>query len=221
MRTWWHLGLLLVLLTGCGGARATARVEREPIDLPAPRTSSPVSLEETLSNRRSVRAYTDERLTIDEIGQLLWATQGITRDWGGRTAPSAGALYPLEVYAVTREGLYHYLPTGHRSLYTPIFGLHDALWEAGLKQDWIREAPVVFCIAAVYARTSDKYGARAVRYVHMEVGHAAENLLLQAVALDLGAVVVGAFHDDQVRSALGLPDDHAPLYLIPVGHPAE
>jgi SagB-type dehydrogenase family enzyme len=98
-----------------------------------------------------------------------------------------------------------------------MLGLHDALWEAGLKQDWIRNAPAVFVFAAVYARTAGKYGDRAERYVHMEVGHAAENLLLQAVALDLGAVVIGAFHDAQVQRALNLPQDHAPLYLIPVG----
>ena len=196
-------------------------VEEQVVDLPAPRTTGPMSIEETLSLRRSVRAYTDEPLTMDEIGQLMWAAQGVTRDWGARTAPSAGALYPLEVYAVTRAGVYHYVPGEHQALHRPAFGLHDALWEAGLKQDWIREAPVVFCITAVYARTSAKYGERATRYVHVEVGHAAENLLLQAVALDLGAVVIGAFHDDQVRSALDLPDDHAPLYLIPVGHPAE
>ncbi|MBN1641718.1 MAG: SagB/ThcOx family dehydrogenase [Anaerolineae bacterium] len=221
LRAWWRLWMLAILLAGCGGARATAQLEGETIDLPAPRTTGPISLEETLSKRRSVRTYTAEQLTMEQIGQLLWAAQGVTRDWGARTSPSAGALYPLEVYAVTREGLYHYLPSGHRARYTPALDLHDALWEAGLKQDPIREAPAVFCIAAVYARTSGKYGERAVRYVHLEAGHAAENLLLQAVALDLGAVVIGAFHDDQVQSALGLPDDHAPLYLIPVGHPAE
>jgi SagB-type dehydrogenase family enzyme len=194
-------------------------VEEETIDLPPPSTVGDVSLEETLDRRRSVRDYTHQVLTWEEIGQLAWATQGITSDWGGRTAPSAGALYPLELYVVTGQGLYHYLPEAHQMLHTPVLGLHETLWQAGLKQDWIREAPAVFVIAAVYARTELKYGDRARRYVHMEVGHAAENLLLQAVALDLGAVVIGAFHDDQVQRALGLPADHAPLYLIPVGHP--
>jgi SagB-type dehydrogenase family enzyme len=152
---------------------------------------------------------------------LLWATQGITRDWGARTAPSAGALYPLEVYVVTAEGLYHYVPQGHRMTLTPQVGLRDELWTAGLKQDCIRHAPAVFIIAAVYRRTSTKYGERAARYVHLEAGHAAENLLLQAVALGLGGVPVGAFHDHQVQRILGLADDHEPLYLVPVGHPDE
>jgi SagB-type dehydrogenase family enzyme len=147
--------------------------------------------------------------------------QGITRDWGARSAPSAGALYPLEVYVATAQGLYHYLPEGHQTVLAPRLGLRQALWEAGLKQDWIREAPAVFVIAAVYERTSAKYGDRAERYVHMEVGHAAENLLLQVVALGLGGVPVGAFHDEKVKEVLALPMDQEPLYLIPVGHPDE
>jgi SagB-type dehydrogenase family enzyme len=216
----WRGGALLVLLvalaTGC--RPATAQVAPETIEFDPPRLTGPLSVEETLAQRRSVREYTDQDLTMAEIGQLFWAAQGVTADWGARTSPSAGALYPLEIYAVTRDGVYHYLPDMHWAERTPALGLHQALWEAGLRQDWIREAPVVFCIAAVYERTSAKYGDRAERYVHMEVGHAAENLLLQAVALDLGAVVVGAFHDNQVSRALGLPADQAPLYLIPVGH---
>jgi SagB-type dehydrogenase family enzyme len=160
-------------------------------------------------------------LTWEEIGQLLWAMQGITRNWGGRTAPSAGALYPLESYLVTAEGLYHYQPAGHQVTASPKLGLRQKLWEAGLKQDWIREAPVVLVIAAVYERASGKYGDRAPRYVHMEAGHAAENLLLQAVALGLGGVVIGAFYDARVQSALDLPANHKPLYLIPVGHPKD
>jgi len=235
MRRCVYLALLFALIAGCGRATEPAGGE-QTIDLPSPeaasvqegatvlpplKTTGEMSVEETLARRRSVRTYTGQALTWEEIGQLLWAAQGITRDWGARTAPSAGALYPLEIYVVTRDGLYHYLPEGHQVVHTPALGLHQRLWEAGLKQDWIREAPVVFVIAAVYERMEVKYGARAERYVHMEVGHAAENLLLQAVALDLGAVVVGAFDDEQVREALGLPEDHAPLYLIPVGHPAE
>jgi SagB-type dehydrogenase family enzyme len=185
-----------------------------------------MSLEEALATRRSVRSYANTALTWQEIGQLLWAAQGVTLHRGPsliglRSAPSAGALYPLESYVVTGQGLYHYLPADHALLPTPRLGLRQALWEAGLKQDWIREAPAVFCLAAAYQRTAARYGARAARYVHMEVGHAAENLLLQAVALGLCGVVIGAFHDEQVQRVLDLPEQEDPLYLIPVGHPKE
>jgi len=187
--------------------------------LPAPRRKSDVSLEEALSRRRSVREYTEEPLTWEEIGQLVWAAQGITADWGGRTALSAGALYPLEVYVATAEGVYHYLPRGHRVEMVSSSDVRQALWRPALLQDWVREAPAVFVIAAVYERTERKYGSRAERYVKLEAGHACQNLLLQAVALDLGAVPVGAFYDDQVQAVLGLAADHEPLYLVPVGHP--
>lgn len=193
--------------------------------LPAPNLTGTLSLEETLAARRSVRSYQNKALTWQEIGQLLWAAQGITQNNAPslslRSAPSAGALYPLETYVVTGEGAFHYLPADHAVLTQPKLGLRQALWEAGLKQDWIREAPAVFVLAAIYLRTATKYGARAARYVYMEAGHAAENLLLQAVALGLGGVVIGAFHDDQVKQVLELPEDHEPLYLIPVGHPKE
>ena len=199
----------------------TRLCRQEILDLPEPRAKGDTSLEETLARRHSVRQYTDERLTMDEIGQLLWAAQGITRDWGGRTAPSAGALYPLEVYVVTPEGVYHYLPDGHRAEVLSCQDLRDALARVGLNQSAIHDAPAVFVIAAVYARTAGKYGDRAERYVKLEAGHAGQNILLQAVALGLGGVPIGAFHDDQVQRVLGLPADHEPLYLIPVGHPAE
>jgi SagB-type dehydrogenase family enzyme len=200
---------------------ATAQVGEEATDLPAPDAAGVGSLEEALAKRRSVRRFTGDALTPEETSRLLWSMQGITRDWGARTAPSAGALYPLEVYVATAEGLYHYIPQGHQTALSPRLGLRQELWEAALKQDWIREAPAVFVIAAVYARTAVKYGDRSERYVHLEAGHVAENLLLQAVALGLGGVPVGAFHDDKVKDALGLPEDQEPLYLIPVGHPNE
>jgi SagB-type dehydrogenase family enzyme len=223
----WHLGLVaflmsgLLVLGGCqaGRPRPPAALSGEGMALPSPRLQSGVSLEETLSRRRSVRDYTEKPLTWDMIGQLLWAVQGITSDWGGRTAPSAGALYPLEAYVATAEGMYHYLPQGHRVEMVSSSDVRQALLGPALMQSWVREAPAVFVIAAIYERTERKYGSRAERYVELEAGHACQNLLLQAVALDLGAVPVGAFHDDQVQTALGLAADHKPLYLVPVGHP--
>jgi SagB-type dehydrogenase family enzyme len=190
-------------------------------ELPAPREKGPLSLEEALRRRRSVRSFEPAPLTREQIGQLLWAAQGMTGDRGQRTAPSAGALYPLELYVATAEGFFHYRPHGHRLEKVGGEDLRAKAYEAGLRQSAIRSAPVIFVVAAVYERTAKKYGAkRSPRYVHLEAGHAAENLLLQAVALGLGAVPIGAFHDDRLQELLGLPADHRPLYLIPVGRPA-
>jgi SagB-type dehydrogenase family enzyme len=167
-----------------------------------------------------VREFTEDPLNLGELGQLLWAAQGTTHPDGYRTAPSAGALYPLEVYAVIQEGVYHYDPQGHRLSLHRQGDARSALHAAALQQEPVLEAPVVFVIATVYERTGKKYGVeRGPRYVHLEAGHAAQNLLLQAVALGLGAVPVGAFYDDKVKAILALPADQQPLYLIPVGHP--
>jgi SagB-type dehydrogenase family enzyme len=169
-----------------------------------------------------VREFADQPLTEADLGQLLWAAQGITNERGLRSAPSAGALYPLEVYVTTVDGVFHYDPEHHRLL---AFSLDDArlrLYQAALQQEPLRQAPAVFIVTAVYERTAQKYGTeRSPRYVHLEAGHAAQNLLLQAVALELGAVPIGAFHDLEIQQVLGLPADHAPLYLIPVGHPVD
>jgi SagB-type dehydrogenase family enzyme len=179
-----------------------------------------MSLEETLARRRSVRAYEATSLTLAELSQLLWAGQGITSAEGFRTAPSAGARYPLEIYAVLPEATYHYEPQGHRLRLHVAGDRRPALYTAALSQAAVLQAPAVIVIAAVYERTASRYGAeRTPRYVHMEVGHAGQNILLQATALGLGAVPIGAFYDDQVKQALALPADHQPLYLIPVGHP--
>jgi SagB-type dehydrogenase family enzyme len=207
-------------LAACEGKEEEVRETTAPtIELPAPRTSGPMPLERALAERRSVRAFTDEPLSLEELSQLLWAAQGITAEWGGRTAPSAGALYPLEVYAATPDGVYRYVPEDHGLEPLATGDLRPALAGAALGQEAIRDAPVVLVIAAVFRRTEVKYGARAERYVHLEAGHAAQNVLLQAVALGLGGVPIGAFSDRDVQRVLGLPADHAPLYLIPVGHP--
>jgi SagB-type dehydrogenase family enzyme len=129
-------------------------------------------------------------------------------------------LYPLEVYVVTPPGIYHYNPPEHRLSLHQEGDFRPVLYAAALHQYALLNAPAVFIITAVYERTEMKYGnERSPRYVHMEAGHAAQNLLLQAVTLNLGAVPIGAFYDEKVKEALSLPDDHQPLYLIPVGHP--
>jgi SagB-type dehydrogenase family enzyme len=194
----------------------------DEIDLPPPRTEGKLSLEEALAQRRSVRSfYRNRPLNLQDIAQLFWAAQGVTRGWGGRTAPSAGALYPLEAYAATSKGVYRYLPADHRAETRLREDVREALWTAGLSQEALTLAAAIFVISAVYERTAQKYGGRAERYVKLEAGHAAQNLLLQAVALNLGAVVIGAFHDQDVAAALGLAVDEEPLYLIPVGHPMQ
>lgn len=171
--------------------------------------------------RRSVRSFAPTPLTDQELGQLLWAAQGTTSTEGFRTAPSAGALYPLEIYIATADGVFHYQPEGHRLLVVSRIDAREPLYQAGLEQEAIRSAPAVFVVAAVYSRTAAKYGeVRSPRYVHLEAGHAAQNLLLEAVSMSLGAVPIGAFYDDDVRDAVGLEADHEPLYLIPVGHPS-
>lgn len=192
----------------------------QPIVLPTPRAKGKLTLEEALTKRRSVREFRDVPLTLEELGQLLWAAQGITHPSGYRTAPSAGALYPLEMYVITQDGTYHYDAVGHRLSLHQKGDLRPALHSAALQQEPVLKAPAVFVITAVYERTEQKYGQeRSPRYVHLEAGHAAQNLLLQAVALDLGAVPIGAFNDNKVKEALLLPDSQQPLYLIPVGHP--
>lgn len=187
--------------------------------LPAVRTEGDVSVEGALARRRSVRAFAPRSLTREEISQLAWAAQGVTSDAGLRAAPSAGALYPLELYVCTSEGLFHYDPDEHALTLRRAGDLRSAVQAAGLNQEALGDAPAIFLIAAVYERTARKYGSRTERYVHMEAGHAAQNILLEATALGLGAVPIGAFEDLRLSEALSLPGDHRPLYLVPVGEP--
>lgn len=192
----------------------------EMINFPAPKLQGSMSLEETLSKRRSVREFQNTPLTEIEMGQLLWSAQGITHPSGYRTSPSAGALYPLEIYVAISTGLYHYDPDEHQMVQILEHDVRPDLHRAALQQDSVIEAPMVIAIAAVFSRTAQRYGeTRTPLYVHLEAGHAAQNILLQAVALDLGSVPIGAFIDEDVKVALSLPDDQQPLYLIPVGHP--
>lgn len=192
------------------------------------KTSGAISVEEALARRRSVREYADEPLTIEQVMQLFWAAQGITNtEYGFRTAPSAGGTYPLEMYLVTRPsgavgleaGIYRYEPRDHTLMKMIGGDFSGELMAAALDQEWVGAAPVNFVITAVFERTTGKYGERGVRYVWQETGHAAQNIYLQAVALGLGNVVVGAFHDAEVRRILGLSDFEKPAYVIPVGVP--
>jgi SagB-type dehydrogenase family enzyme len=226
------LSLAIILLTfSCGCAPSantltpTPTPERESviIELPEPRYDSDVSIEQSLLRRRSIRSYTGESLTLQELSQLLWAAQGVTDPKGFRTAPSAGALYPLELYVVAGDvqdlspGVYRYEPLEHGLVRTMEGDKRAELADAAVWQNFVGEGAIVIVFTAVYERTTGKYGDRGIRYVHMELGHAAQNLCLQATAMDLGAVTVGAFYDEEVVELLDLPGDEQPLYIIPVG----
>ncbi|MFP4554430.1 MAG: SagB/ThcOx family dehydrogenase [Actinomycetota bacterium] len=193
----------------------------ETIELPAPNHDGPLALEKTLWLRRSVRSFTERELTLAEVGQLLWAGQGQNRESGARTNPSAGGLYPLELYVVTPNGMLHYLPDDHRAEIITHEDLRIRLAAAALGQEAVEDAPAVFIVCGVFSRTEARYGGRAERYVYLEAGHAAQSLLLQAVALDMGGVPIGAFDDGAVADLLDLPADHDVVYLMPVGHPGD
>jgi SagB-type dehydrogenase family enzyme len=225
------LGLALILLTFAFACAPSANTPTptppsEPestIELPEPRYDSDVSIEQSLLQRRSIRSYTGESLTLPEVAQLLWAAQGVTDPTGFRTAPSAGALYPLELYVVAGDvqdlspGVYRYDPDEHQLLRTMEGDKRVELADAALGQRFVGEGAIVIVFTAVYERTTGKYGDRGIRYVHMEAGHAAQNLCLQATAMDLGVVTVGAFYDEEIAELLILPGDEQPLYVIPVG----
>ncbi len=195
--------------------------DRPLLELPAPRAASGSStLELALSRRRSRRDFQPTPLQPDQIGQLAWACQGLSDPRGLRTAPSAGALHPLELRVATPEGLGEYLPDSHALRACSRRDLRADLAAACPGQDWPQQAAAIFALSADPRRVLGRYGAeRAARYVHMEAGHAAQNLLLQAVALELWAAPLAAFDDLQVSRILGLPEGHLPLYLIPVGAP--
>jgi SagB-type dehydrogenase family enzyme len=192
------------------------------IKLPPPRTSGEISVEQALKARRSLRSFASTPLTLAEVSQLLWAAQGVTDERGRRTAPSAGALYPLELYLVAGNvtglpsGVYRYRPPEHDLLLVAA-GDRRAEVVSACRQSWVGEAPASVVFTAVHERTAKKYGDRSVRYVPIEVGAAAENLALQAVALGLGTTVVGAFDDAKLAATLGSIADEQPLALVPVG----
>ena len=198
----------------------------DSVKLPFPRKTGSVSVEEALAKRRSKRDFKKESLPLSSLSQLLWAAQGVNDELGNkRTAPSAGSTYPLETYAVIGAvegltlGVYHYNPGKHMLTLTRIGDVRGELAQAALNQGWIRDAPASIVFTADYSRTTGHYGDRGIRYVDMEAGHAAQNVYLQAAALGLGTVVVGAFEDEEVLKVLDSGPKEAPLYILPVGVP--
>jgi len=215
-----------VLLPGCalsGPPDALAQSELL-IELPQPRRIGTISVEQALQSRRSVRTFKLQPLTLEELSQLLWAAQGVT---GGRfrTAPSAGALYPLEVYVAVGNvadldaGVYRYDPTTHALSEVRKGDVLRSLSRAAYWQKSAGAGAIAIVFSAVYERTTGKYGEKGIRFAHMEAGHAAQNVYLQAEALGLATVVVGAFMDSWVKRVLHMKDDERPLSIMPVGRP--
>ena len=193
------------------------------IRLPEPRFKSPTSIEEALLGRRSIREYEQGVLSLEELAQLLWAAQGVTAPGGYRTAPSAGALYPIELYVAVGNvsgvpaGVYRYDPLAHRLVLGLSGDRRKDIYTAALTQGSIRSAQAVLVFTVLYERTTGKYGQRGIRYAQLEVGHAAQNVYLQCVSLNLGTVAIGAFSDEGVRKAIGAENGEMPLYIMPIG----
>ncbi len=205
------------------------KVFGDKIKMPPPKLKGEISVEEAIARRRSRRDYKEDPLKLEELSNLLWAAQGITEPINKlRAAPSAGATYPLEVYVVIRkggveelsEGVYHYNPFEH-ILEKHIEGdLSIELSSAAISQQWVRDAALNIILTAINERTTERYGQRGIRYIHMEIGHVGENIYLQAESQNLGAVVIGAFYDDWVQQLLSLPENENPLYIIAIGRPS-
>jgi len=203
------LNLILPLFCAQGG---------EMINLPKPEFTNK-SIEECIEKRRSVRDFQNKDLTLQQISNLLWAAQGITNEKRGlRASPSAGATYPLEIFIAKKDGCFRYIPEGHALKKEMDKDLRWDIARASLQQMFIADAGVVIIITAVFGRTTWRYGERGIRYIHNEVGHCAQNIHLEAVALGLGSVPIGAFEDNKIKSLLKLKEEE-PLYIIPVGVP--
>ena len=194
--------------------------------LPHPNYDGNISVEKAIKSRRTVRSFSSRPLQLAHLSQLFFAAQGITEDGGfKRAAPSGGALYPLDVYAVVGKGavegldpaVYHYVPSSHKITTIATGDRRGLLATAALHQMWMAHAPVNFVITAEYARICSKYGQRGVRYAIIEAGHVGQNLFLQAEALGLKAGIVGAFNDREVTRVMEIPPEHEPLLIMPVG----
>lgn len=207
--------------------------EAVKVKLPEPKFDGTVSLEKAIRNRRSVRDYTGEPITLAHAAQLLWAAYGITEPMsegpaflrgGLRAAPSAGARYPFEVYLVAGKvtglaaGVYRYVSEEHALVKVLEGDVRGTLSAAAYGQEWIREAPASLFVSAVFERTTKKYGERgSQRYVWMDSGFLGENVYLQAEALGFGCCVAGAFDDEAVKKAMSLPAGEEPVCILAVG----
>ncbi len=200
----------------------SAQMDNGVISLPSPRYQGSTSIEKAINERRSIRKYSEEDISLDEISQILWSAQGIThRGRGLRTAPSAGALYPLEIYLVAGEiegipkGIYRYSPATHSIKISQEGDKRKKFFTCC--QPFVGKAPAIIVITGVYERTASKYGKRAEQYIYIEAGAVGQNIYLQCEALGIGTTFVGAFIDSRLGSILSLPEGEAPLGVMPLG----
>ncbi len=227
------LGIAVPAQDAVPGGDEVKKEEMLKVKLPEPKFDGPVSLEKAIRNRRSVREYSGEPITLAQAAQLLWAAYGVTEPMPGgpafmrgglRAAPSAGARYPFEVYLVAGKvaglaaGVYRYVSEEHALARVMEGDVRGALCEAAYGQEWIREAPASLFVSAVFERTTKKYGERgSQRYVWMDSGYLGENVYLQAEALGFGCCVAGAFDDGAVKRAMKLPANEEPVCILAVG----
>jgi len=241
-KKWLLWSIFFILLSNCsnkttenGDNIKLTKSNETPLTyiLPSPKTDGDISVEKALMNRRSHRHFQNSEISAEQLSQILWAAYGITNPMpnypflkgGLRTAPSAGGLYPFEIYVAVgkveniESGVYKYISQEHKIIRTIDKDIRDELCAAALGQEMIKDAPVTVIYSAIFSRTTNKYGARGrERYVCMDLGHSAENIYLQVEALHLGTCAIGAFIDNKLSQILQLPTEEEPLYLMPVGH---
>ena len=218
---------ILIVFINCIIPSKVLADSNEEINLPLPKLEGKMSVEEALAKRRSRRVFKDQSLTIEIISQLLWSAQGITENRRGfRTAPSAGATYPLDIYLVVgkdrlehlKAGVYHYNPFRHSVKNITDGDQRRELARACLAQRFIEDAPVSLIITAEFSRITNRYGKIGIYYAYIEAGHVGQNIYLQVESLGLGTVTVGAFYEREVSKVLGLPEQHIPLCVMPIGY---
>ncbi len=223
--------LLLAVLSFAGVCAAQKKAGEQGVIktvnqtyLPKPNFKGTLTVEQAIGQRRSARSFKQKALNLEEVSQILWSAQGITdKKRNYRSAPSAGALYPLEIFLVAgnvdgiTKGIYRYLPKQHILELVQKGEFRYDLAKSCLSQDWIEDSPASIVIASVPERTKRKYGDRGSRYVHFEAGHASQNIYLMCEALEMGTVAVGAFNDAAVAKLLQMKESEEPLYVMPVG----
>jgi len=199
------------------------------IALPSPAYKGTVSVEEALKARRTHRSFQPRPLTLKQFSQILWGAYGVTAQKYGsflKTAPSAGALYPLDIYGVVGQGgvetlapgIYHFRPENHALELVKQGDLRAEVARQALQQMWMAKAPLILVITGDYNRSNIKYGPRGVTYTHIEAGHVGQNIFLQAEAIGLKAGIVGAFNNQQIIRVMGFPTSQDPLLIMPVGY---